>query len=491
MSFGIHRRTSDSQTDVPPRRSGMRRLLAVATVAIGCLAPASLSSAQFGGSVGFDKDFQPDFLQRDITTFIQTLNLEEWQRPIVETLLDDYRLSFDAGMADMRQRMLDTKGEISSSSSPEEVLKKIMGPIDEWAKKKAQLRDEFNENVRSQLSDQQKELWPNLERALRREKSLAGGELQGESVDLLLIVRELQLAPQGLEFIKPVLTQYELELDTALLAREERMRSQKDKIKEAMQNKDDEEGLRLTELVMATRVALRDVQDANRDNIRDAIRKSVGDDPAGEFERIALERGYPKVYRVDPVLPLFDTARAVSDLTDEQRGRLDSLEAQYHNELPVVNKDLADAYRREEPKEPRRRQEQVAARLAGEKKPRRNIEPEAIATARKVREDFWDRYRKAIMDILNDDQKTQMPVYAKERPPADERAAAEEQRRLKEAESRDQQRQARSNQQVPGLSTSSPPNPRGAKDKSKSPAFKLKPDAGGGGRDGGPARSAE
>ena len=61
--------------------------LAVALCAAGAL--ATPAAAQFGGRAAFGEAFQPDILQRDITLINSVLELEEWQRPIVEALMQD------------------------------------------------------------------------------------------------------------------------------------------------------------------------------------------------------------------------------------------------------------------------------------------------------------------------------------------------------------------------------------------------------------------
>ncbi|MFO0827044.1 MAG: hypothetical protein U0572_02755 [Phycisphaerales bacterium] len=397
-----------------PTSRAIRRLTAAATIALACLGPVSVAAAQFGGRAGFDDAFRPDFLARDITLFVETLELEDWQRPIVENLLDDYKVSFDSGVEEVRTRMNSMKDTVSKVSA-DEVLKQIMAPIDEWSKRKLQLRAEFLDNVKSQLSEQQAERWVKLERALRREKTLDQGEIQGESVNLVLLIKELQLSPEALQEMQPSVDEFEARLDEALANRSRRIDSQKSKVADAMQSNDSKAGVAAMESIMEARVAVRSVQDAGRDALTDALRKAAGEKPATDFERLALERGYPKVYRIDPIIPLFATAKGIEDLTDDQKSSLDALEAQYMTEQPVENKKLADVYRQEEPREPRRRVDQMAARLAGDAGAHqaRSTESEALAAARKEREDFYDRYRKAIMDILNLDQKRRMPTFGK------------------------------------------------------------------------------
>ncbi|MDZ4830268.1 MAG: hypothetical protein SGJ09_08750 [Phycisphaerae bacterium] len=395
----------------------LRRLIVASTLALACLAPIAPAHAQFGGRAGFDDAFRPDFLARDVVLFVETLGLEDWQRPIVENLLDDYKIAFEAGVEDVRVRMNSIKDDIAKAN-PDQVLKQIMAPIDDWSKKKIVLRGEFLDNVKSQLSEQQQERWNKLDRALRREKTLEQGEIQGESVDLLLVIKELQLSPQMNEELLVPIEEFEIRLDESLVNRTRRMEAQKQKVQDAMQANDPQAGLAAMEAIMEARVAVRTAQDAGRDSLNDMIRRAAGQESAAEFQRLALERAYPKVYRADPILPLFESVLSITALTDEQKSALTSLEAQYKVEIIDVNKKLADAFRREEPKEPRRRVEMMQARQGADPAVARTArapEPESLSLARKEREDFYDRYRKAIMDLLTEDQRKEMPTFGKGR----------------------------------------------------------------------------
>jgi hypothetical protein len=408
----------------------LRRLAASALLAVGCAFGTAPATAQFGGQAGFADAFQPDFLARDVSLFVEALGLEEWQRPIIETFLSDYQASFASGVEGVRQRMSGMRDQLSTTD-PSEVMKKVLEPIDRWNGEKLRLRDEFLENVRSQLSDQQLERWPRFERAFRREKSLDRGELQGESVNLLLIARELQLGPREQSELATVFEEYEQRLDNALTHRQRVIEAQQPKVKEAMGNADQESGLLAMEAIMAARVVVRQAQDEGLVAIRDALRRIAGDEVASRFEEMALRRGYPKVYRTDPIIPLFENARDIPSLSPEQRTALDDLEARYVVEIAGANTALANAYRAEEPKEPRRRVALMEARQQGaDAVARLRAEPDAISSARKQREELYDRYRQAIMAILNEDQQKSMPNYGKgDRIPPDEMERA---RRAKE-----------------------------------------------------------
>lgn len=414
----------------PLALGSLRRLASSAILAVGCALGTAPAAAQFGGQAGFADAFQPDFLARDVSLFVESLGLEEWQRPIIETFLTDYQATFASGVEGVRQRMSAMRDQLSTTD-PSEVMRKVLEPIDQWNSEKLRLRDEFLENVRSQLSDQQLERWPRFERAFRREKSLDRGELQGESVNLLLIVRELQLAPRDQAELAPVFEEYEQRLDNALTHRQRVIEAQQPKVKDAMGNADQESGLVAMETIMAARVVVREAQDAGIVAIREALRGVSGDQLATTFEEMALRRAYPKVYRSDPILPLFENAREIESLSPEQRTAIDDLEARYVVEIVGANEALATAYRAEEPKEPRRRVALMQARQQGaDAVARLRAEPDAISTARKQREELYDRYRQALMAILNEDQQKSMPNYGKgDRIPPDEMERA---RRAKE-----------------------------------------------------------
>lgn len=409
-------------------RASFRRLVSAALLASACFALPAPSSAQFGGQAGFADAFQPDFLARDVSLFVEALGLEEWQRPIVETLLSDYQVSFASGVEGVRQRMSGMKDQLNSSD-PNEVMRKVMAPIDAWSTEKIRLRDEFIENVRSQLSDMQLERWPRFERAFRREKSLDRGELQGESVNLLLILRELQLDPRVQAELAQTVDEFELRLDGALVNRQRVIESQQAKVKDAMSSGNQEAGLAAMETIMGARVAVRQTQDDGRVALRQALESVAGQVEAAQFEELALRRAYPKVYRPDPILPLFQNAREIATITVDQVAALNALEANYSVEIAGVNRTMADAYRSEEPKEPRRRVALQLARQEGaDAVAKLRSESDPVSNIRKTREETYERYRNAIMAILDESQQREMPIYSKatERVPVDEMERAKQ-----------------------------------------------------------------
>lgn len=407
----------------------MRRTAVAITLAVAYWTYSPSASAQFGGR-GIEDAFVPDFLARDVSLFVESLGLEDWQRPVLEALVMDYQTSFDTGVTSVKDEMGKVKDQLGTGTPNQEtIMALVLKPIERWTTQKKELRDRFLENVKTQLSDQQLERWPKFERAMRREKVLATGDLQGESVNILQVVRSVEFTPTVLAGLDAALEDYEVRLDEALTARSAKIESQKKRIMDSMTSGDTESKTQAEELIMAARVAVRDVQDQSRENLRKVVEGLTSEEQASAFETAVLEKAYPKVYRNDPILPLFVAAKATEGITPEQTTALEELEGRYKVEVVDMNGRLRDAFRAEEPKEPRRRAELMAARQQGGEIARSlRGESEPIQSARKSREEFYDRYRKAIMDILNEEQKKAMPNFGK-----GERFVPDEAERIREA----------------------------------------------------------
>ena len=129
----------------------LRSRLATAVLAAGLavtVAPGAM--AQFGGPSGMATMFVPDFMTRDLPVFVDALQLEEWQRPILEALLDDYNTTFQTAAEGVRASMGQFR-ESAAGASPERVMEMISKPLVDWTAEKKKLRDDFLASVKIQL----------------------------------------------------------------------------------------------------------------------------------------------------------------------------------------------------------------------------------------------------------------------------------------------------------------------------------------------------
>ncbi|MGA0287445.1 MAG: hypothetical protein ACO3P9_01425 [Phycisphaerales bacterium] len=381
------------------------RLLPATIAATVCVAPAV---AQFGGDAGLADAFRQDFYRRDLVIFNNVLDLEDWQRPIVEVLLEDYAASFEAGLTAMRNEIADMR--VDASGDGRAIMERMMQPLEAWEQDKELLADQFLANVRTQLSPVQEARWPALERALRREKDLPQSELSGEGLDLVAVLARVQVPPQVLEAIAPTIDQYETDLDRALLARAQRMDSLQPAVREAMQEMNFQRGLQIMEQIMAARIEVRSAQERGLE----AIASALPEEFSATFRQEALEQAFPKVYGPNSTISFIAAAKAIEDLTPEQLEGIEAIERDYLAQLEVLNARMRELYRIEEPQEPQRRFERILQRQQGESPRRRTSgEPEAIRTVRGEREELGRRTREAILALLTPDQSTRLPGFAK------------------------------------------------------------------------------
>jgi len=295
--------------------------------------------------------------------------------------------------------------DAAATANPDKIVDMIAAPLIAWGSEKKKLREEFLESVRSQLSDVQAEAWPRLERAMRREKSLPNGALSGESLNLVLITREIDVPPIVADAARAAMDEYEIRLDEALAARDA---ADEGSIGARLKSLNDTNKFVSTEQALMTlRVAVRTAQEQGIAAIRDALGAEYGK----KFEQRALRRAFPQVYGPDPVSPLFEAALALPDLTPEQKTKLGEIRVGFDTDHGALRVRYADAIRSSEPQEPRRRAEALAMKAAGGN-PKFNESPE-IDAIKLEQQELFTRYRAKIAEVLNDAQKELVPGFGK------------------------------------------------------------------------------
>jgi len=394
---------------IAPRLRSLFAAIAMVTLAGVATSPAS---AQFGGRGGFAQAFQPDIMQRDVTLMTSSLGLEEWQRPVVEALLQDYMSNFNTGVEALKDRMKvasDDAGKLATSNGGDAVLEKIMAPLNSWRTEKTQMLEKFMSDLKSQLGPQQLERWPSFERALRRERLLPDGDLSGESVDLFAVLTRMQLTPAEQEAVKQPLAAYELMLDEALVTRMTSIAVLDRELSDAMASMNYDRGADIQDKVMVVRIGVRSANDAGIELLAAAL-----GDRSEEFRTRALEAGYPDVFRPHPVMILMQQAYALPSLTPEQTSQIDALMSEFGTACRDANMKIYEAVRVDQPKAPRKRVQAAADRKSGASGSAPNTPQGANSTdpvvkARIERETMGAPFRDRLLAILNDEQKAELP----------------------------------------------------------------------------------
>ncbi|MBC24372.1 MAG: hypothetical protein CMJ32_10720 [Phycisphaerae bacterium] len=391
------------------RRLTRAVLVSMATLTAVCL--SGNSHAQFGGQAGFADAFQPTFLRRDAQLINDVLKLEQWQRHILESLLEDYSVSFKMETETARLKMKDQTEAMrqmvaSGQANNPEMMRLIMAPLEQLNQTKELLRIEFLDNLKSQLGPVQLEQWPRLEMALTREYELPKGEISGESTNLVTLINEMNLPSEAMMEAEPAIIQYEIDLDGALQSRMSTILQNQDMIKEAMATMDFDSGLIAMEKLMQQRVAVRTANDQAIESISESLPAPHGD----AFRMKAHERGYPKAFLRSPILRYFELARSLETLTDEQLIAIDTLEVDYLSELGQLQMHMVAVLREDEPKKPRQEVQLMIDRRNGDQTTRRS-ESQAWMDAKKMRDELNNRTLQALRDILTPEQNELLPSF--------------------------------------------------------------------------------
>lgn len=394
---------------IAPRLRALFAAIAMTTTAVMIASPAA---AQFGGRASFGAAFQPDIMQRDVMLITSSLSLEEWQRPVVEALLQDYMSNFNTGVDALKDRMKvasEDAARLTSSSNGDAVLERIMAPLNTWRGEKQQMLEKFMSDLKSQLGPQQLERWPNFERALRRERLLPDGDLSGESLDLFAVLAHMQLTPAEQDAVKQPLATYELMLDEALVKRMAQITKLEPELADAMRSMNYERGADVQDKIMLVRVEVRSANDAGIELLAAAL-----GDRGNEFHTRALEAGYPDVFRPHPVMILMQQAAALTSLTNDQASQIDALMTEFNGVCNDANMKIYAAVRDDQPKAPRKRVQSMAERKSGAagsapNTPQGANSSDPVVKARVERESMGAPFRDRLLAILTDEQKAELP----------------------------------------------------------------------------------
>jgi hypothetical protein len=272
-------------------------------------------------------------------------------------------------------------------------------------KAKAALKQDFINEVQSQLSAAQLEQWPGLERALTRIKTLPKGRLDGERTDLLRIVDNLDLDKTEQQAVADTLEAYELQLHEALVARNAFVGEAQSKVDKAIEEGRFSGAITTVNQASRLRVAVRGVNEQFTDTIAGRLDRGTG---AAFQSRVNLE-SYPRVYRTTRGQKSFAAARRIEGLDDDMHTAIDALEDAYTAELKTANERLREAIHRHQPREARQMIERIQAMMEGGEPMSIGDDDDPIRAATRKRTDLDERYMKQLYALLTPEQVETLP----------------------------------------------------------------------------------
>jgi len=273
-----------------------------------------------------------------------------------------------------------------------------------FVRTKARLGEEFVTQVLAQLSGEQLERWPSLDRTLTRHKKLPQGRLDGERTNLLKVVEKLGLDEFEQEAISQQLYDYEVSLHNALVARDAYLNDAGEAVDKAMESGDPDKALSVVDRGTAFRVAVRTVNEQFTDTI--AARLSAPND--ARLPQLVRRASYPRVYRRTRAQKAFDAARALGGLDEETRTGIDELQEAYAEGLEVINERLRRTIHKHQPLQSRRPIEHTKEIMSG-KAAVFNPGDDPIRSAFRKRSKYDERFMKQLYAMFTLEQVATLP----------------------------------------------------------------------------------
>jgi Spy/CpxP family protein refolding chaperone len=300
--------------------------------------PGNWGGGRMGGMVG---DMTAPVTTRQVEKYAEVLGLTDEQKATIKMLHEGYAEQARTTTEKGRETMRTLGQEMRESEDREGLMTKMQVAVRETRDARRKQDETFAQDVQAVLTPEQAQKWPTVERMQRRESSMRRGFISGERVDLVNLVEETKV---DVEVVRPILEQYEVELDRELIRRNDWQEKQFSRMGELRQEGDFEAIQKLIEEGRELTVKVRDV---NRKYARQ-IENALTDEQRGAFAAGFKRASFPDVYRPAQVSEQIEVAAKLRDLTPEQKERVEALRASHDKAVASINDKLAAAIEAQE-----------------------------------------------------------------------------------------------------------------------------------------------
>ncbi|MFK7961336.1 MAG: hypothetical protein AB8G96_12525 [Phycisphaerales bacterium] len=387
------------------RPAGLPLMAALWVIApLMAIVPVRAADAQFGQVAQFSDVMRPYFMARDVRFFADELQLDDDQNAILQELFYDYQDGNDAGQSRLRDRFEGMKDEIADidQNDKEAVAALVMAPFIEQAEAQIEQKDAFLDTVKAILNEEQRQLWPAFERALRREKELPRGLFAGESVDLFTVVRQSDLDPVTAGTLQDTLDQYELDLDTVLAARERLDTENRPKLMGMLGTPGESSVQLVRDRVEASKL----VRDVNLQFAETLASRLSGADSA-RFRQVYRELAFPSIVRPTAAQRILDRAVDIETLDESDVAAVTGLIASYRAEVGPIVEGMIRAQIAFDPIDEMQKANQFVGRETNDA--RAEALRRDLSLARTERSDMDKRYMVSLQEILTRSEFMSLP----------------------------------------------------------------------------------
>jgi hypothetical protein len=269
----------------------------------------------------------------DLDRIAKMAGMSKEQTEAAKALLEGYLPEFNAE-AEKQRRLLDELREQFRETRDPSVWQDAQPKFQSFFKFRGDWEKKVLADVSGLLTPEQSGAWPRVERMRRRAGTIqARSFLAGERVDLVEMVDELGLSKEQAADILPTIEAYELELDRALVERNQYQEESMAQAAELMRNQEME---KLQAMFAAGMEKAQKVRDVNRKFARQ-LQNMVPPEKKDKFELEFKRQSFPMVYREYYPRRALDAALAMGELEPTQRDAITALSEGYGRDEAALN----------------------------------------------------------------------------------------------------------------------------------------------------------
>lgn len=377
-------------------------LVAAAGAVISVAGPAEAQSITVRSTMREDAGSPAGMISgKSVEKYGSLLELDDDQRVAIKSLHEGYVTEYQAAAKEMREGMQEVTRAFEDTQDHSVFSEKMPAIRRKHRERTKKLEAGLMSDLKALLSAEQEASWPKVERQRRRETSLRGS-LSGESVNILQIVEGLKV--QVDEPLSQALDEYELELDRALVAKEQAQPGG-DSFGPGGGQFNVEE---FQERMAKAREAGLKIRDVNQRHAR-RVEPLLPEAKRWEFAAAVRRDSFPRVYRTSRTSRALDESLKFTDLDASQREAIAALKSSYDRDLAAVNDRWASAIEDEEKSDASGGTMMLPGGGVMQVRMGEEDQNSPVAQARKARRELDERTRERLESQLRPEQKDKLP----------------------------------------------------------------------------------
>jgi hypothetical protein len=278
---------------------------------------------------------------RSVESAKVTLGLDKDQTDAAKELYVGYRSAMKGAVKELEAKSKALMEKVQESGDWESMRKDQMKLMREAFDKVGTFETRFNDDLKAVLTPEQVEKFPAFERARRRENVRLIQIMAGEAADLIDVLGTLKIDTSKNEELKNAMAEYEVSLDRIVAERLTMLKEFVNKMTDASADEGSMMTL-MTDSMPKIYAKAKSARDLNKQVTR-RVAELLAEADREKFLVEVNRRSHPRVYRTTATGKKFEAAKKFEDISENQKGTLETLHANYLRDAGAANRAWADA----------------------------------------------------------------------------------------------------------------------------------------------------